>query len=150
MFSFQKKFSIQVGEIAFNCHKLSARNLRLAAEAVSNKQIRDWHNMGPQILEVLRSNAGKADAPAKAPDLKEQAEARYAQYDPFEVVRLGLDSWSLSDPLTPENITDVVDALDQDQLTKLHRGILDESLPPLEPEVQKVMEGKESAPSTSI
>ncbi len=99
---------------------------------------------------MLRSNAGKADAPAKAPDLKEQAEARYAQYDPFEVVRLGLDSWSLSDPLTPENITDVVDALDQDQLTKLHRGILDESLPPLEPEVQKVMEGKESAPSTSI
>jgi hypothetical protein len=153
MFTFQKKFSIQVGEIAFHCHKLSARNLRKAAEAVTNKQISDWHRMGPDILEVLRSSSNKpaaAEAPAEAkPDQKALAEARYAQYDPFEVVLLSFEGWSLNDPVDDKTKPQIVDALDEDQISILSRKILDESLPALDSEAQKVTEGKDSAPSTN-
>lgn len=157
MFIFQKKFDVEVDGIVFHCHQLSKRNLLAAAQLVSDAQVQKWKEMGPEILKVLRSATPVApqatgEQPAK-PDpkvlAKARAEARYAEYDPFEVVQLALDGWSLPDKIGEHNIEEIVDALTEQQIDALHKRILDESLPPIEPEAQAEREGKDSALSTS-
>lgn len=149
MFSFQHKFSVQVDDVVFHCHRLSARNLRRASEAQQKLQIRNWHEMGADLIEAMRDKAAAGTKSEAAPDAKAKAEARYAQFDPFVVVRLSLEGWSLPDAINDKNIDEIVDALDQKQIDKVSRRVLDESLPPIEPEAQQALEGKDSAPSTS-
>lgn len=155
MFAFQHKFEVVVGDAVYRCHKLSAKNLRQAQEAVSGSQIQMLRNMGGELFKVIREEKDQRVVEARAAYEEKKAAAktdvaagrreRYARYDPLEVVRLGLDGWSYAEPLTQHN----VEALCEEDVTVLSQTILDESLPAIDPEEEKAAEGKGSGASTS-
>ena len=103
--------------------------------------------VGGDIMRVLREESLGALADQlkeRRSDPNERAKARHGEYDMERVLVSGIDSWSYGE-LTPERIL----KMEEDQAERLHREILDFSLPPLDPEVAERGKGDSSSHSTS-
>lgn len=149
-----------IGTSSYTVRKLSYLSLEKAQEDKVLKAARKAAGIGPDIIRLWRENpaaptavpalpaaAGEAStaAPAEKPPiteekLKELREARYEQYDKEHVITAGVKS--LTD--TDTNVTFVRDSkelkahladLDLAESDRLHRKILDMSLPPMTQEL---------------
>lgn len=127
--------------------KLSGRSLEKARDARSAAQIASLRTASKDLLQVMRSDQLEVAAEQlaarrakEAADPKAKAKARYEAYDREHVLNAGIVRWSceLRKKLSPEAIGD----LDEESAQKLHEAILDLSLPPLDPVVAEVEEGK--------
>lgn len=103
--------------------KLSARSLDAAEEAAQARAIKKSRDAGGELVKAFRETATVRPADAAARTL-----SRYRAYDPDTIVRAGVESWTSKVPVE----TGVQD-LDEEAREKLHREILDISLPPLDP-----------------
>ena len=123
--------------------KLSGRSLEKAREAKAAAQLASLRNASKDLLQAMRSSeldaaaaqlAAKREAESKDP--KAQAKARYDAHDRETVLNAGIWRWSCPEPVNPDNIADLDEAIAQ----QLHEAILDLSLPGLD--VAEIAEGK--------
>lgn len=136
----KKQVEIQDGEtlVSVTIKKLSARILVKASETRQQASMKASKELGGELIEVFRKDAQqKADAADKDAEdptpeeklkaLKEKREAQYALYDRDEILMKGIDSWT-----APVKREEGIEDLDEETSEKLHREILDLSLPPLD------------------
>lgn len=130
MFASRVKKQVEFEDGSVTIRKLSYHSLEKAREARTAVQAASMRNFGGDVLKALRNEdlgeVAKRVAEQK-PGPKEQAKARYAEYDRDSVLVAAIDSWTYGD-VTPKAIYD----LEEERAARLHREILDLSLPPLE------------------
>jgi len=136
----QQKDTVEFPDGSVTIRKLSWKSLEKAKEAQSITAATSLRAYGGDLMKALRSDtvneAAKLHAEKKASQ-SEQVKARYAEYDREAVLSKGIDSWSYGE-LNPERILE----LEEETADKLHRAILDLSLPPIDKEAAEVIQGK--------
>lgn len=129
--------------------KLSAKSLDKAREA---EQINSARRVGQMSEGAVRGLFGTPEARQAAadmaagrkPDYETAKRARYGQYDRGLVLLQGIRSWTFDEP--PGQ--DPADQVDDETAQKIHEGILDFSLRPLDPAEYETARGKDFANST--
>ncbi len=144
----KKQVEIQDGDslVSVTIRKLSARILTKAAETRQRQSMAASKELGGELIKVFREDAQQKAGVAsdekkpeelsseeKAKAAEDKREAQYALYDRDEILTKGIDSWT-----APVKVKDGVEDLDEETAEKLHREILDMSLPPLDVEGELV------------
>jgi hypothetical protein len=149
----QKDVEVKVGDTVetVTLRKLSGVSLDKAEVARRMEVIQTVRSFGTELFAAMgerkaqvEADAAVAPAPAPAPKpeptpeekaakLKAMQEVRYNEYDRQLVLQAGIVRWTAPEIVNPANIAD----LDEGVSVKLHREILDISLPSLDPDVLK-------------
>lgn len=142
------KVEINDGEdvVVVVIRKLSASSLKKAAEAKQIEVGAFARNMGKDMLSIIREESAareqkKAEAvtPETEKTPEQKREERYSSFDRDFVLKAGIQSWTASTKLSPAAIED----LDEEAADKLHRRIVDLSLPLIDPAEAEAAQAKQ-------
>jgi hypothetical protein len=135
--------------VVVTIRKLSGNSLGKAKDARTADKLSSIRTASKDLLAFWKDASVEAVAEKLAErqkaeqDATSKAEARYAEYDRLTVLQAGIVRWSSDVKVTPDTVAD----LDEETADKLHRAILDLSLPALDPEADTAPKGG-FAPST--
>jgi hypothetical protein len=134
------------GEVIVTIKKLNWKKLRDADRAQTEDYYASVAKAPKSVVEGWQKqadqNKGKEPEPpkddaAKAKALEERYKARAAGYDRDTCFRAGVKSVSIPDVKDQKQLYAWLDDLDEENAAKIHRAIVDSSLPSLEPEVEE-------------
>lgn len=114
---------VDLGWTVVNIRALSGKSLRKAGEArqiTAAQNAKSWGGELVQIFSKADTPEGKAEREKKAAD----PEARYNHYDRESVLIAGVTGWD-----SEEKLTNLDEQLTDEDAEKVHRAIIDLSLP---------------------
>jgi hypothetical protein len=133
IFASQHKQKIVIEEVEFTIRKLSHKSLREARAVKSLEITRNSKEAGGELIKAFRDMADRPNEPKPKPTAAEMKRERLAQFDPSDLLVRGVESWSLTEELKLDDLTEPV-------AQQLFEAIVELSLGPVEPAA--VEEGK--------
>jgi hypothetical protein len=120
MFAARTKKTLTYGEDTITVRKLSGSQIDQAHEVKNAAQVKSLRALGGELMSAMRSPEDVEAAKAKNA-AKDKRQVRIEALDRSTVLVAGIDSWSDSKSLTPENVA----GLEEDVSQKTFEAIID-------------------------